>query len=377
MPDLLAELRAAFPVRDAWLYFNHAAVSPLSNPVAKAIEDFNRDALENGSARFQDWLDRRESARTQAARLLGGAQSDEVALTTSTSQGLLTVAEGLRMEPGDEILVVQDDFPANQIPWFRQERRDARVVTVPRQGGRVRTDDILARIGPRTRLVALPFVLWDTGQRLDIEAVGAALADHSAFYCVDAIQGLGAFPLDVKAAHIDFLAADSHKWMLGLEGIGLFYCRQECLEELDDPFQSWLSVQDPFAPWMPGKPRVADARRFEFASLPTVAIFGLEACLRLLLKTGVDRMAPRILELTDRLTAGLEDRGWRLRSPRTREAEKSGIVSALPPSGTPEEAVATLESRRVSVAARGGGVRFSPHAWNTLDEVDRLLELLP
>ncbi len=146
MPDLLAELRAAFPVRDRWLYFNHAAVSPLSCPVAKAMEDFNRDALENGSARFQNWLDRRESARLQAARLLGGAQSEEVALTTSTSQGLLTVAEGLRIEPGDEILVVQDDFPANQIPWFRQERRQARVVTVPRKAGKVLTEDILARI---------------------------------------------------------------------------------------------------------------------------------------------------------------------------------------------------------------------------------------
>lgn len=340
------------------------------------MEDFNRDALENGSARFQGWLERRESARTHASRLLGGAQPDEVALTTSTSQGLLTVAEGLRMAPGDEILVVQDDFPANQIPWFRQERRGAVMVTVPRVDGRVRTEDILARIGPRTRLVALPFVLYDSGQRLDIEAVGAALKDHRALYCVDAIQGLGAFPLDVEAAHIDFLAADSHKWMLGLEGIGLFYCRRERLDELDDPFQSWLSVVDPFTPWRPDKARVANARRFEFASLPTVAIFGLEACIRLLLETGVERMAPRILEVTDRLVAGLQGHGWQLRSPRETEAEKSGIVSALPPSGTPEEAVAALEAKRVSVAVRGGGVRFSPHAWNTTDEVDRLLDLL-
>jgi selenocysteine lyase/cysteine desulfurase len=286
------------------------------------------------------------------------------------------VAEGLRIEPGDEILVVQDDFPANQIPWFRQERRQARVVTVPRKAGKVLTEDILARISPKTRLVALPFVLWDTGQRLDIETIGAALKDHRAFFCVDAIQGLGAFPLDVERAHIDFLAADSHKWMMGLEGIGLFYCRQERLEELDDPFQSWLSVEDPFTPWHSGKQRLADARRFEFASLPTVAIFGIEACLSLLLKTGVDRMATRILEITDRLADGLAEQGWNVRSPRTQEMEKSGIVSALPPKGTAEDAVAELEKRHVSVAMRGGGVRFSPHAWNTLDEVERLLDLL-
>ncbi len=377
MPDLLAELRATFPVRDHWLYFNHAAVSPLSSPVAKAMQDFSRDALENGSARFQGWLDRRESARTQAAHLLGGAKPEEVALTTSTSQGLLTVAEGLRMAPGDEILVVEDDFPANQIPWFRQRRRGAEVVTVPRRDGRILTQDILDRLGPRTRLVSLPFVLFDSGQRLDIEAVGEALKDHPALLCVDAIQGLGAFPLDVERAQIDFLSADSHKWMLGLEGIGLFYCRRERLEELDEPFQSWLSVQDPFTRWSPGKPRVQDARRFEFATLPTIAIFGLDACLNQLLRTGVDLMASRILELTDQLVEGLSERGWSIRSPRQLDAEKSGIVSATPPLGTPEEAVAALEAQMVSVAARGGGVRFSPHAWNTSAEVLSLMERLP
>lgn len=375
MPDLLAELRAAFPVRDTWLYFNHAAVSPLSSPVARAMEEFHRDALENGSAHFQGWLDRRTSARAQAARLLG-ARPEETALVTSTSQGLLTVAEGLRWSPGDEILVVQDDFPANQIPWVRQERRGAKVVTVPRSEGRVRTADVLDRIGPRTRLVALPFVLYDSGQRLDLETVGAALADHPALFCVDAIQGLGAFPLDVEAARIDFLSADSHKWMLGLEGIGVFYCRQERLEELDDPFQSWMGVVDPFGPYAPGKDRWPDARRFEFASLPTVATFGLDACLGMLLDTGVERMAGRILEVTDRLAAGLTDVGWTVASPRATDAEKSGIVSAVPPGGDLHAAVAALEEQRVSVAARGGGVRFSPHAWNTVEEIERLLDLL-
>ena len=375
MPDLLAELRAAFPVRERWLYFNHAAVSPLSVPVAEAMQAFQRDALENGSVRFQAWLDRRESARRQGARLLG-ADPSEVAFTTSTSQGLLTVAEGLRMEAGDEILVIQDDFPANQIPWFRQERRGARVVVVPRHEGRVRLQDILDRVGPRTRVVAVPWVFYDSGQRLDLVALGAELADQRALFCVDAIQGLGGFPLDVEAARIDFLSADSHKWMLGLEGVGLFYCRREHLDALDDPFQSWLSVVDPFGPYDPGKARVPDARRFEFASLPTVALFGMQACLELLLRTGAPLMAERILEVTDHLAAGLERCGWRVTSPREHADEKSGIVQGIQPSGSLDETVAALEARGVSVAQRGGGVRFSPHAWNTVAEVDQLLERL-
>ena len=375
MPDLLAELRAAFPVGERWLYFNHAAVSPMSVPVAAAVEAFARDAVENGSVHFQAWADRRESARGQAARLLG-CEPGEVAITTSTSQGLITVAEGLPLGPGDEILVVEDDFPANQIPWIRQERRGARVVTVPRRGGLVHEQDVLDRLTPATRLVALPFVLFDTGQRLDIEGLGQQIAGHEALFCVDAIQGLGAFPLDVERARIDFLSADSHKWMLGLEGMGLFYCRREHLERLDDPFFSWLSVDQPFAPYARGIPRRGDARRFEYASLPQVALPGLGACLDLLLKTGVERMGERILELTARLAAGLDARGWQLRSAMDDDDRRSGIVSALPAGADPMAVVDRLTEQGVSVAARGGGVRFSPHAWNTDEEVDRLLDLL-
>jgi len=137
-----------------------------------------------------------------------------------------------------------------------------------------------------------------------------------------------------------------------------------------------MGVVDPFGPYVPGKDRWPDARRFEYASLPTVATFGLDACLGMLLDAGVERMAGRILEVTDRLAAGLTEVGWDVRSPRATDAEKSGIVSAVPPGGDLHGAVAALEERQVSVAARGGGVRFSPHAWNTVEEIERLLDLL-
>lgn len=354
---------------------------PLALPVAAAMERFTADAVHNGSTNWRDWGAAREAVRHDAATLLG-CTADEVALTTSTSQGLITVAEGVALEPGDEILVVQDDFPANQIPWFRQERRGARVVVVPRPAGddgvrRVSTEAILERVTERTRVVALPWVLFDTGQRLDLGRVGAALADHPALFCVDAIQGLGAFPMDMAALGIDVLSADSHKWMLGLEGAGLFACRAELLDRLDGPFQSWLSVVDPFGPYAPGKALLPSARRFEYAALPTIAVYGLGAALRLLLDTGLEAISGRILELTAQLGAGLEARGWQLLSDLSDPARRSGVVSARPPGLTAEAANEQLEARQVSVAARGGGVRFSPHAWNSPDEMDAVLERLP
>ncbi|GJM21500.1 MAG: cysteine desulfurase [Planctomycetota bacterium] len=376
MTDVLAELRTEFPVRESWIYLNHAAVAPLPNCVVAAVNAFLRDANRNGSTGFAHWMSVREQVRADAARLLG-AQPSEVAITTSTSQGLLTVAEGLEFGPGDEILVIQDDFPANLIPWWRQKRRGAEVRVVPRRAdGRVPASDVLAAVTPATKLVAIPWVLYDTGFRLDLPSIGAGLVDHPALFCVDAIQGLGAFPIDVEAAHIDFLSADSHKWMLGMEGIGLFYVRAAALERLDAPFTSWLSVEDPFTPWEPGRPLLPDARRFEYASLPTMEIFGLGACLELLLRTDPARMGPRVLELTDQLTAGLQHLGWTLRSPRAEPTENSGIVLATPPDRDASTWVDRLAERGVSVIPRAGGLRFSPHAWNTAEELERLFALL-
>lgn len=372
----LARLRDAFPAAERWIYFNHAAVCPLAEPVRAAVEEQLDHVQAHGAARFQEWLDRREEARGRAATLLG-CEPGEVAFTTSTSEGLIHVAEGLPWEPGDEIVVLEGDFPANHVPWYHQERRGARVVVVPREEGGVTAAQILRHVTDRTRVVAVPTVLYDRGDRIDVAALGAALADHRARLCVDAIQSLGAFPLDVRAAGVDFLSADSHKWMLGLEGVGLFYCRTDRRDELDTPLRSWLSLADPFATYARGAPPAEDARRFEYACRPTAGIYGVDACLALLLETGVEAIAERVLELTDRLAAGLTERGWSVLSPRGERAACSGIVQAVAPGMAAADAVAALDERGVCVAERAGTVRFSPHGWNTPEEVDAALQRLP
>lgn len=382
MPDVLADLRRAFPAAEFGVYFNHAAVAPIATPVARAMREFLDECSRHGSAGFADWLALRETARAAAAALVGGDPS-EIAFTTSTSQGLLLVAEGLELRPGDRIVVIEDDFPANRIPWERQRRRGAEIVVVARRQGRVPVAALLDAIDERTVLLALPWVLYDNGYRIDLPALGAALRSVNAGrarpvrLCVDAIQGLGAFPLDARACGIDFLSADSHKWMLGLEGIGLFWCRRELVTSLDAPQLSWWSLARPFARWEPGAPWQPDARRWEYACLPTVGLHGLAAALAMLNATGPERMARRILELTGALADGLRERGWELLSPLGAETERSGIVTARRPGGRVEDDLSALARAGVQATPRGGGIRFSPHAWNTLDEVGRVLEALP
>ncbi|HZL99671.1 MAG TPA: aminotransferase class V-fold PLP-dependent enzyme, partial [Planctomycetota bacterium] len=246
MPDTLSPLRAAFSGLGPLVYFNHAACAPLARPVVEAIAGFAEEGARQGSLGFRSWLERRERARAAAGRLLG-ASTGEVAFTTSTSQGLLTVAEGLDWRAGDRVVVLEGDFPANRIPWHRLARRGVQVTVVPRRQGRIDAAAVLGAVDRSTRLVAVSWVLYDNGCRLDLAALGAGLAalnrgaERPTLLCVDAIQGLGAFPMDVERWGIDFLSADSHKWLLGLEGIGLFYCRRSRLPELDSPWLSWWS----------------------------------------------------------------------------------------------------------------------------------------
>jgi selenocysteine lyase/cysteine desulfurase len=390
LTDTLAALRRAMPVARRLVYFNHAACAPLPEPVVSAVQGFLHELRRQGSVGFAGWLELREQARARAAAFLGGRPA-ELAFTTSTSQGLIVVAEGLDLQPGDRIVVVEDDFASNLMPWYRQRRRGAEIVVVPRSQGRISVEAVMDAVDERTRVVALPFVLFDNGYRLDLAGVGAALAGHNAraprpaLFCVDAIQGLGAFPLDVRACRIDALAADSHKWLLGLEGIGLFWCREELLPQLDPPLISWWSLERPFERWTPDAPLHEDARRFEYASLPTLALYGLHAALELLMDAGLERIGARILELNAHLARGLAERGWTLHTPGALddvcsgglEGGRSGILVAGHPTLPAREAAARLGEAGISVTPRGAGVRFSPHGWNTLDEVALVLERLP
>ncbi|MED5330440.1 MAG: aminotransferase class V-fold PLP-dependent enzyme [Planctomycetota bacterium] len=376
MQPALATLRKAFPVANSWIYFNHAACAPLSEPTIKAVKTFLDEACTEGSTRWDAWMEHREQVRRRVSRLMG-AKENEVAFTTSTSQGLITVAEGLNLQPKDEILVVQDDFPANHIPWFRQEKRGAQVVVAPRREGTPTLNSILDHLTENTALVAVPWVLYDTGERIDLHQLGKTLCDHPALFCVDAIQGLGAFPLDVHACHIDFLAADSHKWLLGMEGIGVFYCRNQCLGLLDPPLTGWWSMAEPFATYSPEASLRPDARRFEYGALPTMEIFGLDASIQLIDAAGLETIGAGILELTELLAAGLQDQGWTIHSPLESEDLRSGILSASHPSLPAQSVVEELERCGVSVAARGPGVRFSPHGWNSTEEVNEVLKRIP
>lgn len=370
-PALWERYAKFFPVRDHLIYLNHAAVAPLSRPAAEAMQNLAEDCLRFGSLHYDHWLAAYEGVRSAAARLIG-SKPIEIALVKNTSEGIATVAMGLDWKPGDRIVAFREEFPANYYPWRRLEEKGVAVTWLS-------VGDPLDRVEKAARgarLLAISFVQFLTGYRAPLQAIGEICHRNQCIFLVDAIQGLGAFPLDVRSCHVDALAADGHKWLLGPEGCGLLYI-SEALQEHVDPVEfGWTNVagySDYASRDMALRP---DAGRYECGTLNTIGCFGLRAALELLLEIGPGEIAPVVQNLGDRIAEGVQGRGYKLLGDRTPQTG-AGIVSFRHPRIDAVEVVRQLRASGIAAAPRAGWVRTSPHFYISTAEIDGFLEALP
>ena len=373
MPLDVQHYRSLFPVTQSSIYMNHAAVAPVSRRVRDAMAALLEDVYQSGAEHWQRWTETYKSLRRSLAQLLN-AEAGEIAITKNTSEGISTFANGLDWQPGDEVVSIEGEFPANFYPWKALEKRGVGLRLVRPEEGRVSQESIVRELNSRTRVVTVSFVQYLSGFRLDLEKLGQACAAHGCLLFVDTIQGLGAFPVDVKRANIAGLAADGHKWMLGPEGSAFLYVNRQVMERITPSEIGWASVRH----WSDFSRRDLswrdDARRYECGTLNTIGIYGLAAAVDLLLEVGIPNIAERILDLTERLRDGLLAQGHSVFGPRARE-ESSGIVSFVPRQGTAERLLDWFLAHRAQVAARCGMVRIAPHFYNTEEEIDRVLEI--
>lgn len=365
-----AAFRELFPVTRNLVYFNHAAVGPLSVRACEAMERHARDQRDHGALHWRDWYAEYDRLRESVAKLIG-ATPGEIAILKNTSEGISFVAEGLRLEAGENVITTAMEFPSNWTPWKRLEGRGVEC----RIAASASVADIAPLIDERTRVVTVSSVAFHNGFTADVNAIGNLCAERNVRFCVDAIQSVGVLPIDVKAARIDFLAADGHKWMCGPEGAAIFYVAESRLDELDVLEYGWTNIdrKQTFI----GCPTdlLPDARRFEAGSLNTNGIYGLRAAIDLLLEIGIDTIAAAALRVANELAEGLESIGWRVGSPRP---GASPIVGATPPDV--EKSLLwfhrRLEEEGVVCAPREGMLRFSPHFYNDGGEVARVVEVL-
>ena len=372
-PDAALHERYAhhFPVRDHLVYLNHAAVAPLCRPAADAMKDMADDCLTFGSLHYQTWLETYEGVRRAAARLIA-AQPSEIALVKNTSEGIATVAMGLDWQPGDRVVGFREEFPANLYPWRRLEARGVEITWLS-------VFDPLDRIDAAckgARLLSISFVGFLNGYRAPIREIGEICRRRGCIYFVDAIQGLGAFPLDVGECHIDALAADGHKWLLGPEGCGLLYISQALQQRVEPVEFGWTNVASYEDYASRDMTLRSDAGRYECGTLNTIGCYGLRASLELLLEVGVDRIAPAVQSLGDRIAAGVRAKGYEVLGERTPQTG-AGIVSFRKSGVDSADVVLRLRERGITAAPRAGWVRTAPHFYISPEDIDRMLHELP
>jgi cysteine desulfurase / selenocysteine lyase len=367
------ELRRECPVTTRWAYFDHAAVAPLTERARRTLIEYADEVAVNGVVNDPERVRRIEAVRRLAAQLLN-ADPPDVAFIKNTSEGIGIVAEGLPWRAGDNVVTAEDEYPANLYPWMNLAERGVELRRVPSREGQILVDDLRNAIDGHTRLVSLSFVEYASGFRNDLSAVGQMCREKGVLFFVDAIQGLGILPLDVQQMPIDFLAADGHKWLLSCEGAGLFWIRRELVEQLHPVGVGWNSVigsRDFGRVEFRLKPY---AGRWESGSPNAAGILALGASLELLLATGIDAIAERILYLTDYLCERWRQAGLMVYSSR-RPGEASGIVSLIV-DGDVGELKQRCRDAGIVVNQRAGRLRVSPHAYNTTEELDRLVALV-
>ena len=366
-----------FPATRGKIFLAHAGVCALPRRVAQAIAD----CAQAGSLGDQEAfvMHRIEDARKTGAKLLN-CLPDEVSLVGPTSLALSFVAAGLKFRKGDNVLIYHDDYPSNVYPWLALAAQGVQVRLLNTRGlGTIRAIDVMGQVDENTRLVALASNHFISGYRLDHAAIGKFLRDRGILFCLDAIQTLGAFPTGVE--HVDFLAADAHKWLLGPCGAGIFYVKRDLQAKLNPPVYGWHNVRNPNFVAQEKIEFRAGAAKFEAGTHNLVGLLGLIAAMDLALEIGVDNIAAELARKRAWLAPALQAKGFSVLNSKPKPENAGGITSAFLPGKDLAPLHKKLADAGVIASLRTDRkgqnyLRFSPHFYNTDAELRRVLELL-
>ena len=368
---------AEFPLRDDIIYLNHAAVSPWPLRTSQAIQCFAVENMTLGATHYPDWMDTEQRLRERLARLINAPSADDISLVKNTSEALSFVAHGIDWKAGDNVLLFRQEFPSNRIVWESLKPFGVEIRELDLFASEDPEALLLAAADENTRLLTISSVQYAAGLRMDIQRLGRFCHDRRILFCIDAIQSLGALAFDVQQCQADFVMADGHKWMLGPEGLALFYSRPAARERLLLHQYGWhmLEKMGDFdqVDWQPA----SSGRRFECGTPNMLGIHGLEASIALIEQAGIQSIEHDVLsntryiiELVNKNTKQLE-----LIS-NLDQSRLSGIVSFRVKDAVQESVYRQLMKRGVICACRGYGIRFSPHFYTPREKIERAFEIL-
>lgn len=364
--------RDLFAAAEKYAYLNHAAVGVLPRPTREVLHAFIEAHATGGVMGVFPYELRMDEYRARIARFIG-APAGTVAVLRNTGDGANALAGGVRWQSGDELILPDNEFPANAQPWLPLRERGVKVHFIETARERLTPGVLRKHISKRTRLVTVSWVSFEDGYRHDLAGLAEVAHEHGAIFAVDAIQGLGAFPLDVQACGVDALYCGGAKWMLSLQGVSFLYVRPDLIDQLNLASPGWRSVADMWAFRNYDQPLASDATRFEGGTPNFIGALSLAESIDVIEKAGPARIAEHVLNLTDRLVEGLRGAGADLATLRGR-TESSGIVTFRLPGREPIALGKALQRDGMVTTYRANGIRVAPHGYNTFDEIDALID---
>lgn len=361
-----SELAHEFPQRDGLIYLNHAAVAPWPRRTAEAVCRFARENQEIGAQHYPRWMEIENQTRQLLARLINAPAAEDIALLKNTSEGLSFLAYGLNWSPGDNIVISNQEFPSNRVIWESLADKHVEIREIDLQAGDSPEQALIDAFDQNTRLLSISSVQYGSGLRMHLPLLGHHCRERDILFCVDAIQSLGALDFDVQACNADVVVADGHKWMLGPEGVALFYVRDTVRPLLKLHEYGWHMLSNPGDFHRKSWTVASDARRFECGSPNMLGIHALHASLSLLLEIGMPQVEAALLERTSHLINQIhETPNLQLISDASPD-RLAGIVTFRHKQLEADDLYQKLMATDVVCAARGGGVRYSPHFYTEL-----------
>ena len=363
-------LAEEFPLREGLIYLNHAMASPWPRRTAAALKAFADENLRQGALNFPDRERTETQLRMRLRGLLNADAAQDIALIKNTAEGLSAVALGLDWSAGQNVVLPMQEFPSNRFPWDRLASRGVDVRKVDIFAARDPEAALMEACDGQTRLLAVSSVHFGAGLRMHLPMLGEHCKANGILFCVDAIQSLGALPMDVEVTQADFVVCGIHKWLLSPEGLAVFWSRPQARARLSPLIYGWRSAQERFDYEIQQWHLETSARKFEGGTLNTIAIHALNATLSLFEQVGMDEVSRRVLERTDYLITQLSRRQDLQWTSDLRPQRRSGISAFRLKAMDNDKLYQYLINHGIFCAKRSGGIRFSPHFYTPMEPLE-------
>ncbi|HEY9050254.1 MAG TPA: aminotransferase class V-fold PLP-dependent enzyme [Gammaproteobacteria bacterium] len=363
-----------FNLDDDVIYVNHAAVAPWPIATVEAVNAFANENGRMGSRHYARWLGIEAELRERLAQLINAPSADEIALLKNTSEGLSIIAYGIDWQAGENIVIAEGEFPSNRIVWESLQSQGVELRLANLNAAETPEQALLDLCDNNTRLLSISAVQYASGLRMDLKRLGVECKKRGILYCVDAIQQIGALSFDTQAIQADFVVADGHKWMLGPEGLALFYCHREIIPQLQLNQYGWHMVEamGDFSKtdWRPAH----TARRFECGSPNMLTIHALHASVGVLLELGMNLVEQQLIDRVQYLIKAFSAMDDVVIISPIDPSRHAGIFTFRKNNINNEAMYQWLVTQGVVCAPRGGGIRFSPHFYTPYEQLDQLAE---